>query len=97
LDVAETGTLSGELCGLEVDDIDFTAKTITGVAISLEYQLQVPKTQAIRCFPVSDELLNHLKGYLEGTWRRNPQNLVFSTSRGNPTSNKAPVTNTLYP
>jgi integrase len=96
--VAETGIRGGEVCGLAVSDVDFGTKTILVQRSAWRGQLQSPKTQnAIRCFPVSDPLLAHLRAYLDRDWKTNPESLLFCDNRGRAFDNGRLVTEVLHP
>jgi integrase len=96
--VAETGIRGGEVCGLSVPDIDFSTKTIIVQRSAWRGRLQSPKTEnAIRCFPISDELLAHLQEYLKNDWKANAENLLFCDRRGRAINNGRFVTEVMHP
>jgi integrase len=95
---AETGIRGGEVCGLTVPDVEFGTKTILVRRSAWRGQLQAPKTKnAVRCFPISDELLTRLKQYLSTDWKANPENLLFCDRQGRAISNGRLVTEVLHP
>jgi len=96
--VAETGIRGGEVCGLSVDDISFGTGTILVQRSAWRGHLQSPKTDnAIRCFPISKELLDHIREYLESMWRANPSRLLFCSVNGNALDNAEVVKKVLHP
>jgi integrase len=81
---AETGMRAGELCGIQVDDIDLNRGLVSVRQNVWHGELQDPKSEnAVRTFAISSRLREHLRGFLAG-WRRNPERLVFATRNGTP-------------
>lgn len=98
--VAETGMRGGEVCGLSVDDIDLEQGVVTVWRSAWHGKLQSPKTEnAVRCFSISPELIEHLRSYLNEHWRdeSNPDRLLFPTKSGRPLDNGDVVTRYFHP
>ena len=82
--LAETGIRGGEICGLRVADLDLGNALIHVHQSVWRGQIQTVKSRkGNRCFPISAELLEHLRAYLR-TWRPNPLGLLFATKTGTP-------------
>ena len=95
---AETGIRGGELCGLGVQDVDFATRTILVQRSAWNGVLQSPKTgNAIRCFPISEQLASHLQEFLHTHWRANADRLLFLNERGRVFNNKDVVRIHLHP
>jgi integrase len=96
--VAETGMRGGEICGLGVSDADLDRCIIKVWRSAWGGSLQTPKTStAIRHFPISPNLAEHIRQYLGTEWRANPDNLLFCTRTGKPLDNYNVVTWQLKP
>jgi integrase len=82
--LAETGIRGGEICALRVEDLDIENAVIHVRQSVWRGKLQTVKSRkGNRRFPISPELVNHLKSYLT-TWRPNALGLLFATSNGTP-------------
>ncbi len=87
---AETGMRAGELCGLQVGDVDLEAGVVFIRQSAWQGRLQSPKTGgAVRSFSLSPDLVEHLRSYLS-RWRPNPLQLLFATRNGTPWEPKKP-------
>jgi integrase len=96
--LAETGIRGGELCGLQVDDLDLDHSLLYVRRSAWRAHLQTPKTaNAIRRVTLSDALVAHLREYLKTTWRPNKLNMLFSTRTGRPCDNSELSRNGLRP
>jgi integrase len=96
--VAETGIRGGELCGLGVSDVDLEKRILKVWRSAWRGTLQTPKTNnAIRHFPISTNLVDHIRHYLETAWKANPDGLLFCTRTGNAFDNYNVVTWQLKP
>lgn len=96
--VAETGMRGGELCGLGVSDVDLEKRIIKVWRSAWRGSLQTPKTStAVRHFPISANLADHIRQYLETERKTNPDGLLFSTRTGKPLDNYNIVTWQLKP
>lgn len=96
--VAETGMRGGEVCGLGVSDVDLQNRVIKVWRSAWRGCLQTPKTNnAVRHFPISSNLADHIKQYLETGWKTNPGGLLFCTRTGKPLDNYNVVTWQLKP
>jgi len=96
--VAETGIRGGELCGLGVSDVDLTNRVIKVWRSAWRGNLQTPKsTNAVRHFPISTNLADHIRQYLGTDWKANPDDLLFCTRTGKPLDNYNVVTWKLKP
>ena len=82
--LAETGIRGGEICALRVADLDL-GNAIVNVRQSVwRGQIQTVKSRkGNRCFPISAELVEHLRVHLR-TWRPNSLGLLFATKAGTP-------------
>jgi integrase len=81
---AETGMRAGELCGIQVDDIDLNRGLVNVRQSVWHGKLQDPKSEnAVRTFAISSRLREHLRQFLAG-WRPNRDRLVFATRNGTP-------------
>ena len=82
--LAETGIRGGEICALRVADLD-----VENAVIQVRQNVWRGKIQTVksrkgnRRFPISAELVEHLRGYLQ-TWRPNSLGLLFATGNGTP-------------
>lgn len=86
--VAETGIRGGELCGLQIDDLNFEKGLLFIRRSAYRGVLQTPKSRkAIRTIPLSKDLLQHLTEYIK-TWQPNEMNLLFATKNGTPYDNQ---------
>jgi len=82
--LAETGIRGGEICGLRVADLDLENALIHVHQSVWRGQVQTVKSRkGNRRFPISAELVEHLRVYLR-TWRPNPPGLLFATQNGTP-------------
>lgn len=91
---AETGARAGELCGLEVQDIDFTRNLIHIRRSVWEGQKQSTKTRnGIRVIDVQPELVAMLREYLNGR----TEGFVFVAKNGKPLRNNNVVRRQLHP
>jgi integrase len=82
--LAETGIRGGEICGLRIADLDLENGVIYVRQSVWRGQIQTVKSRkGNRRFPISSELVQHLRGYLRG-WRPNSLGLLFSTQNGTP-------------
>jgi integrase len=96
--LAETGMRGGELCGLGVSDVDLQKGIITVCRSAWRGTLQPPKTEnAVRHFPISSNLVGHIRHFLETDWKSNPDGLLFCTRTGKPFDNYNLVTWKLKP
>ena len=75
---AETGMRPGELCGLQVEDLDFENSTIRIARSVWGGQFNTPKTaNGCRQMAISPKLVEHLTDYLT-RWTPNDKNLLFT-------------------
>jgi integrase len=82
--LAETGIRGGEICGLRIADLDLENALIHVHQSVWRGQIQTVKSRkGNRRFPISAELVEHLRAFLR-TWRPNPLGLLFSTQNGTP-------------
>jgi integrase len=82
--LAETGIRGGEICGLRVIDLDLDGAVIFVRQSVWRGQIQTVKSKkGNRCFPISPQLVEHIRGYLL-TWRPNALGLLFATGNGTP-------------
>jgi integrase len=82
--LAETGIRGGEICALRVDDLDLENAVIHVRQSVWRGKLQTVKSrQGNRRFPISTELVDHLKVHLRA-WRPNALGLLFATGNGTP-------------
>ena len=96
--VAETGMRGGELCGLGLSDVDLENQIIKVWRSAWRGKLQTPKTSnAIRHFPISANLADHIRRYIETEWKSNPDGLLFCTRTGKALDNYNVVTWQLKP
>jgi len=96
--VAETGIRGGEVCGLGVDDVDLDKSILKVWRSAWRGKLQTPKTNnAVRHFPISENLAAHIRQYLQSDWKKNPDGLLFCTKTGKPLDNYNVVTWQLKP
>jgi integrase len=96
--VAETGMRGGELCGLGLSDVDLESRIIKVWRSAWRGTLQTPKTSnAVRHFPISANLAEHVRRYIATEWKSNPDGLLFSTRTGKPLDNYNVVTWQLKP
>lgn len=95
--VAETGIRGGEACGLKVEDISLDDQTLTVRRTAWRGRLQSPKTEnAVRCLPISGELAQHLRGFMESV-RVHADGLLFVTRSGRALDNSNVVKEVLRP
>jgi integrase len=81
---AETGMRAGELCALQVADLDLERAVLTVRQSAWRGRIQGPKTEnAYRSFAMSPQLIAHLADYLK-QWRPNEAGLLFATRNGTP-------------
>jgi integrase len=82
--LAETGIRGGEICALRVDDLDLENAVVHVRQSVWRGKLQTVKSQkGNRRFPISAQLVEHLRGYLQ-SWRPNPLELLFASGKGTP-------------
>jgi integrase len=82
--LAETGIRGGEICALRVTDLDLENAVIQVRQNVWRGKIQTVKSRkGNRRFPISAELVEHLRGYLQ-SWRPNPLGLLFATGNGTP-------------
>jgi integrase len=82
--LAETGIRGGEICALRVTDLDLVNAVIHVRQSVWRGQVQTVKSRkGNRRFPISAELVEHLRIYLK-TWRPNSLGLLFVTKTGTP-------------
>lgn len=82
--LAETGIRGGEICGLRVADLDLENGVIHVHQSVWRGQIQTVKSRkGNRRFPISPELVEHLRSHLRG-WRPNSLGLLFATANGTP-------------
>lgn len=95
---AMCGLRGGEICALQVEDVDFEAGTIHVRQAVWYGHIQPPKSpRSIRTVPMPDALRGLLKGHLRETWKANPCGLLFHTARGTVLNPERVVTRHLYP
>jgi integrase len=95
---AETGMRAGELCGLRVEDINFTAQLLTIEQSAWRGTIQSPKTaRAVRMFTISPELAENIREHLQHTWRPNAARLLFASRTGRPWDANLLVKRKLHP
>ena len=82
--LAETGIRGGEICALRVADLDLENAVIYVRQSVWRGQIQTVKSRkGNRRFPISPELVEHLRDHLRG-WKPNPLGLLFATKKGTP-------------
>jgi len=82
--LAETGIRGGEISALRIADLDLENAVIHVGQSVWRGQIQTVKSRkGNRRFPISAELVEHLRAYLQ-TWRPNPLGLLFATRNGTP-------------
>jgi integrase len=82
--LAEAGIRGGEICALRVADLDLENALIHVRQSVWRGKIQTVKSRkGNRRFPISAELVQHLRAYLR-TWRPNPLGLLFATQNGTP-------------
>lgn len=82
--LAETGIRGGEICALRVADLDLENAVIYVRQSVWRGQIQTVKSKkGNRRFPISPELVEHIRVYLL-TWRPNTLGLLFATKNGTP-------------
>jgi integrase len=82
--LAETGIRGGEICALRVADLDLENAVVHVRQSVWRGQIQTVKSRkGNRRFPISVELVEHLRHYLK-TWRPNSRDLLFATKTGTP-------------
>jgi integrase len=82
--LAETGIRGGEICALRVADLDLENAVVHVRHGVWRGQIQTVKSRkGNRRFPISAELVEHLRRYLK-TWRPNSLGLLFATKTGAP-------------
>jgi integrase len=80
----ETGLRAGELCGLQIEDVDFENGLLHVRQSVWRGKIQTPKTEnAHRVVELSPQLAAHLKVNV-GKWRPNEKRLLFATRNGTP-------------
>jgi integrase len=79
-----TGIRGGEICALRVYDLDLENAVIQVRQNVWRGKLRTVKSRkANRRFPISAELVEHLRGYMQN-WRPNSLGLLFATENGTP-------------
>lgn len=82
--LAETGIRGGEICALRRADLDLENALIYVRQSVWRGQIQTVKSRkGNRRFPISSELVEHLRAYLR-TWHPNALGLLFATKSGTP-------------
>ncbi len=82
--LAETGIRGGELCALRAIDLDLDNAVIYVRQSVWRGQIQTVKSRkGNRRFPISPELVEHLRAFLRA-WRPNALGLLFATQNGTP-------------
>jgi integrase len=82
--LAETGIRGGEICALRVSDLDLENAVIHVRQSVWHGKIQTVKSRkGNRRFPISAQLVEHLRTYLR-TWRPNSLRLLFTTQNGTP-------------
>lgn len=82
--LAETGIRGGEICALRVADLDLENAVIQVRQNVWRGKIQTVKSRkGNRRFPISAELVEHLRGYLQ-SWRPNALSLLFATGNNTP-------------
>lgn len=95
---AMCGLRGGEICALEVRDVDFEAGTISVRQAVWYGHIQPPKSaRSIRTVPMPEALRGFLREHLDTTWKRNPGGLLFATQRGTVLNPERVVVRHLYP
>ncbi len=95
--LAMTGLRTGELLGLQVDDLDFERRVIFIRRSSWYGRIQTLKSKASKgVLPMPEPLAVMLKSYLE-TWKPNPGRLLFANQIGRPMSANKVVQRKLWP
>jgi integrase len=83
--LAETGIRGGEICGLRLNDVDLQNGVIWVRQSVWGGKVQTVKSKkGNRRFPISPEMVEHLKGFVAMYWKSNPLGLLFATSTGTP-------------
>jgi integrase len=78
--VAETGIRRGEVCGLNVDDVDLATHTIAVKrSVSKKRKLKSPKNGKARVFALSPQLVEKLRPCVEGRMADEP---LFLSKKG---------------
>jgi integrase len=77
--VAETGIRRGEICGLNVGDVNLNEQAITVQRSRWKSKLKRPKNGKKRFFALSPQLTERLRFYVEG---RNPEEPLFLSKEG---------------
>jgi integrase len=77
--VAETGIRRGEICGLNVGDVDLNEQAITVQRSRWKSKLKRPKNGKKRFFALSPQLAERLRFYVED---RNPDEPLFLSTEG---------------
>ena len=71
--VAECGIRGGELCALQIPEVDLKQTTIVVRRSVYKGKAQTTKTKkGVRRFAISNELSEHLRTFLSDHWRDNP-------------------------
>jgi len=82
--LAETGIRGGEICALRITDLDLENALVYVRQSVWRGQIQTVKSRkGNRRFPISPELVGHLRTYLR-TWHPNALGLLFATKSGTP-------------
>lgn len=77
--LAETGIRRGEVCGLNVGDVNFTDRFLTIQRSRWRKHLTSPKSRKTRTVPISDALVKTLTEY---TRNRKPEDPLFLSAKG---------------
>jgi integrase len=94
---AMCGLRGGEICALQVDDVDFEAGTIHVRQAVWYGHIQPPKSpRSIRTVPMPGVLQGILQEHLERTWKSNAGRLLFHTQRGTVLNPERVVARHLY-
>jgi integrase len=95
---AMTAIRPGELCGLKIEDLDFTNRLIYIRRSAWYGKLQRPKTtKSQAALPMPEPLAERLRTHLLSLRRPNPQGLVFPSRVGTPMSANNVVQRQLWP
>jgi integrase len=95
--LAMTGIRASELCGLQVDDLDFERRLIFIRRSAWYGRIQTLKSRASQgALPMPEPLAEMLASYLK-TWKPNAQRLLFANQIGRPMSANKVVQRKLWP
>jgi integrase len=83
--LAETGIRGGEICALRVSDLDLENAVPQVCQNVWGGKIQTVKSQkGNRRFPISPQLVEHLRRHLRSSCRPNSLGLLFATGNGTP-------------